>query len=67
MYSVCVLFTAFCQATGLPVIQRSLDGMVSMPGVGAVETVGLGESQTIMIIQDDNIASLHESTQVNIA
>ena len=48
-------------------IQRSLDGMVSMPGVGAVETVGLGESQTIMIIQDDNIASLHESTQVNIA
>ena len=48
--------------------QRSLDGQVSMPGVGAMETVGVtGDTQTIMIIQDDgNISTLHEtcSTQV---
>lgn len=46
------------QSGGLTLLGRGLDGMVSMPGVGAVETVGVADTQTIMIIQDDGQGNL---------
>ena len=46
MYSV-----AYSQSSDNSLIHRGLDGMVT--GVGAIETVGLNDTQTIMIIQDD--------------
>lgn len=51
------------QPGSLTLLSRGLEGMVTMPGVGAVETVGLADTQTIMIIQDDeqgNLSSMNE-------
>lgn len=51
------------QTSGMSILPRGLEGMVTMPGVGAVETVGVAETQTIMIIQDDgqgNISTMQE-------
>lgn len=56
--------TVYSQPSGLPTVPRTLEGVVSMQGVGAIETVGLSDTQTIMIIQDDNLSSLQEATQV---
>ncbi|KAL4224437.1 hypothetical protein ACF0H5_017889 [Mactra antiquata] len=51
-----------CQ-TSLPVLHQGLEGMVAMSGVGAVETVGVADTQTIMIIQEDgNFSTMHELT-----
>lgn len=51
--------SAYTHTVSLPSLHKGLD-FVAMPGVGAVETVG--DTQTIMIIQEDgSISSLQES------
>ncbi|XP_045172229.2 uncharacterized protein LOC123534181 isoform X2 [Mercenaria mercenaria] len=50
-------------SSGISMLPRGLEGMVAMPGVGAVETVGVSDTQTIMIIQDDgqgNLSAMQE-------
>ena len=62
-------FIILAQTSGVSILPRGLEGMVAMPGVGAVETVGMSDTQTIMIIQDDghgNLSTMQElcTTQV---
>ncbi|KAH3885113.1 hypothetical protein DPMN_009102 [Dreissena polymorpha] len=58
VWTFCV--SAYTQA-GSEMMHRGVEDMVT--GVGAIETVGLSDTQTIMIIQDET-HGMHDTSQV---
>ncbi|WAR01360.1 hypothetical protein MAR_007918 [Mya arenaria] len=58
---------AYTHSSDMSMTHRGLDGMVT--GVGAIETVGLNDTQTIMIIQDESghIPALSDSQQETVS
>ncbi|XP_052802498.1 uncharacterized protein LOC128232801 [Mya arenaria] len=57
----------YTHSSDMSMTHRGLDGMVT--GVGAIETVGLNDTQTIMIIQDESghIPALSDSQQETVS